>query len=265
MNPLDERIRTRIATYATTDLAAPLEDTITGVLDECERLDAHHDPRTDAITRNIRNVIAAELGIIPGDTTTPQALKPADPEPSQSGLSNDLPPELWIGKINHQWPLYLWANPTQAQHWLTQPTNPATNYHHTKRLWHITIGHATELALTSPVEQQLIPANKPAHPTPTTTPHRSPRAVQLIRPNNQPKSAQPPMEEPMSDNTPTEGSQNRRLTDRAGETPEQAQARARESIARAAATGNKTAAKMHKLNQKDGKQTEPEGRQGRKK
>lgn len=71
MNELNDRIR---ATLASADDDRILADTILGVLDECERLGAHGDARVDAITRNIRNVIAAELGIVPGETSVPVAL-----------------------------------------------------------------------------------------------------------------------------------------------------------------------------------------------
>lgn len=78
---LNDRIRATLASSSDDDVA--LADTILGVLDECERLDAHRDARVGAITRNIRNVIAAELGIVPGETSVPEALTSTASEESK--------------------------------------------------------------------------------------------------------------------------------------------------------------------------------------
>lgn len=72
-------------------------------------------------------------------------------DPYRSGMSNELPPELWIGKVNHEWPLYVWANPGSAARWLADRDEKG------KRLWHVAVGESTELTLTPPVEQQLVP------------------------------------------------------------------------------------------------------------
>lgn len=78
----------------------------------------------------------------------------SDLDPYRSGTSNDLPPELWIGKVNNEWPLRVWASPEPAARWLADYDEKG------KRLWHVTEMTVTELRLTPPVEQKLVPVDE---------------------------------------------------------------------------------------------------------